>query len=153
MLRVLGEWDVPLCFVFAVFLSVSILIKKGGSHHGGKRYGLIVSIGYAYFGNVLARCSRREIQWLLGDVFARWSAALIGCVSGAVCILVQDCNTRCLRRRWVGIRDVSIWSAEVAMVQNVPKMAICCADSSFATIGCRFGGLVPWKGRYHPIAA
>ena len=93
---------------------------------------------------------------MLRDVFARWIAALIGCVSGAVCILVQDCNTRCLRRRWVGIRDVSIWSAEVAVVRNVPKiafMAIRCADSNFATVGCRFGVLVPWKGQYHTIAA
>jgi len=62
MLRVLGGWDVPLCFVFAVFLSVSILIVKGGSYHGEKGYGLIVSVGDAYFRNVFARCSRREIQ-------------------------------------------------------------------------------------------
>jgi len=53
---------------------------------------------------------------LLHDDVARRMAALMGCVSSAVCILVQDCRTQFLRRKCSGGKDVSISSAEVAVV-------------------------------------
>ena len=80
----------------------------------------------------------------------------MGCVSGAVCILVHDCNTRFLRRRWVGSRDVSICKAEVGAVRNVPRIAfiaVLCAVSGFPIEVCRKGGLLPVEGLYHTIAA
>ena len=64
--------------------------------------GLIVSIGVARFGNILARCSRGVVKIVLHEEVARRMAAIIGCVSGAVCILVHDCRIRFRRRRWVG---------------------------------------------------
>src|SRR5579859_7246089 len=110
------------CFALAVFLLPSTSIVKDGVHHGGKGCGLIVLIVVAYCGKDLARFSSGVMWVLLCDVLALRIAALMGCVSGAVCILVHDCNILFLRQRCVGGRDVLICSAEVAVVRNVPSM-------------------------------
>src|SRR5579859_1910753 len=123
------------CLALAVFLLPSISIVKGGIHHGGNECGLIVSIVIACCGKNLARFSSGVMWFLLCNVLALRIAALMGCVSGAVRILVHDCSTLFLRRRCVGGRDVSICSADVAVVRNVPSMAfiaILCTASVFA---------------------
>ena len=92
---------------------------------------------------------------LLCEQVARLMAALMGWVSGAVCIRAHDCRTLFLRRRWVGGRDVSIYSAEVAVVRKVPRIAfiaVLCADSSLAVDICG-GGALPLEGLYQMMAA
>src|SRR5579859_7976266 len=123
------------CLALAVFLLPSTSIVKGGVHHGGRGCALIVSIVATYCGKDLARFSSGVMWVLLCDVLALRITALMGCVSGAVRILVHDCSTLFLRRRCVGGRDVSICSADVAVVRKVPRMAfitILCMESIFA---------------------
>src|SRR5579859_5387622 len=155
MQRVVSSWSVASCLDFADFLFPSISIVNGGDHQGGTGCGLIFSIGAAWLGNVLARCSRGVIKVLLCEDVARRMAKLMGCVSGAVCILVQDCRARFLRRRLVGGTDVSICNAENAVVRKVPTMAfiaVLCADSSFAIDFCLGGAALLLKGLYQTIA-
>jgi len=65
------------CLALAVFSLPSILIVKGGIHHGGKGYGLIVLIVMACCGKDLARFLS-DVTWLLlCDVLALRIAALI----------------------------------------------------------------------------
>jgi len=126
---------VALCLALAVFLLPSISIVKGGIHHGGQGCGLIVLIVIACCGKDLARFPGGVMWFLLCDVFALRIAALMCCVSDSVHILVHDCSTLFLRRRCVGGRDVSICSADVAVVRKVPRMAfitILCMESIFA---------------------
>ena len=109
-----------------------------------------------YVGNVLARYSKGVRIVLLREVVARRMAVLMGCASGAVCILVQDCRTRFLRRRYVGGRDVSICSAAVAVVRKIPSiafMAVLWAGSSLTVVFCWCGGVLPLKGLCQTIAA
>src|SRR5579859_1906210 len=143
------------CLALAVFLLPSTSIVKGGVHHGGKGCGLIVSIVAAYCGKDLARFSSGVMWVLLCDVFVLRIAPLMGCVSGAVRILVHDCSTLCLRWRCVGGRDVSTCSADVAVVRYVPSMAfiaILCTASIFAV--AVHGGASPcFDGLCQTIAA
>lgn len=129
---------------------------NGGDHQGGTGCSLIISIGVTWFGNVLTRRSRGVVIILLHKDVACRIAALMECVSGAGCILVQDCRTQFLRCRWVGGRDVSIWSAEDAIIRKVSRIAfiaVFCADSSFAIEVCQRRAILPMKGLYHIVAA
>src|SRR5579859_758519 len=141
------------CLALAVFLLPSISIVKGGIHHGGNECGLIVSIVIACCGKNLARFSSGVMWFLLCDVLALRIAALMGCVSGAVRILVHDWSTLFLRRRCAGGRDVSICNAEVAVVRKVTRIAfiaVLCADSIFVvdapdSASPFFEGFVPYE--------
>jgi len=53
------------------FLSSAISISKRRDHHGGTGYGLMVSIGVAWSGNVLARYSKEVTQIRLREEVAR----------------------------------------------------------------------------------
>ena len=143
------------CLALAPFLLPSTSIVKGGVHHGGKGCALIVLIVATYCGKDLARFSS-GVMWVLRcDVLALRIAALMGCVSGAVRILVHDCSTLFLRRRCIGGKDVSICSAEDAVVRKVPRIAfiaVLCADSIFA-VDVPDGASPCFEGLYHTIAA
>src|SRR5579859_1521813 len=155
MQSVLCSWVVVSCLALAAFLSPFTSLEKAGVHHGGKGCGLIVSIVDAYCGKDLARFSRGVVWLLLRDAIALRMAALMGCVSGAVRILVHDCSTLFLRRRCMGGKDVSICNAEVAVVRKDPNMAfiaVLCAESIFA-VDVHGGGSLCFEGLCQTIAA
>ena len=117
---------------------------------------MIISIGAAWFGNVLARCSSGMVVVVLLDAIARWIAALMGWVSGAVCIRTHDCMALFLRRRWVGGRADSICIAIDGVVRKVPRIAfiaVRCAVSSFANDVQRGGSEAALRGLYQTMAA
>ena|SRR5579859_6962636 len=144
---------VALYFALAVILLPSISIVEGGIHHGGKRCGLIVSIVVACCGKDLARFLSGVMWLLLCDALC--IPALIGCISGAVRILVHDCSTLFLRWRCVGGRDVSICSADIVVMWKVPRIAfiaILCTETIFAV--AVHGGAAPcFDGLCQTIAA
>ena len=125
--------------VLAPFLLLSMWMRTGVVHHGGRTNGRIFSILVpVYSGKLRAICSRFEMALSLLDLMARAMQKDTGFPSGRVCILVKDLRILLWSLILAGGRAVSISKAGVDVVLKHPMIvfiAIRCADVSLLSCG------------------
>src|SRR5437762_5130870 len=97
---------------------MSILISTFGVHHGGRMYGLIVSMFFVICGNCCSIFSRLVWCgfWAVLILMALASPSCSGCFSDKICIRVIACSVLVCSRSHDDCKPVSISIAAVAVV-------------------------------------